>query len=360
MQNAILGGLRKMSSEFRTNLFMAIVTTREEFDKDPNIIGASDTPYGKKKNVGKKRFGLVEPFNMRMLGGDMGHKVFQKKEVREEVCILINEEETYETKKIGDKYYVRMKYGKWKEFKIIKEKYMLIDLEKLLGPEFKGKFLRLHSDIGTSLYTVEFKFTTMPKKMWAKLVAVYQQMQLNLYLYFNNHTWGLLIRGDLNFIKSTAKWEYIWNNYFTPYKVQFSQVLFDEAIQRIREHFWYMDNEPDMDKIPCPEHLFECIKSNGKPGCVVDLAGHCNNPIRSVDVNEASECFHCKQVIKPPMKAIMRNDKIYHKTDGNKPSKRFEECIQACKDAWEIESEDNFMIDDLIEDGDIDMEELMT
>ena len=66
--------------------------------------------------------------------------------------------------------------------------------------------------------------------------------------------------------------------------------------------------------------------------CFGDSSGykeHCPNPIQKVKINEPEICEHCKKIIKPPHTAIIRNDKLYHYTNGE--GNAFQECRNACK-----------------------------
>lgn len=304
--------------DFNPNLLMAVVDAyNNRFPNNPNTIGASELPYGLRKNVIKTRFNLEEPLNMRMLGGSLNHNVFQKKKVMENLVGIINEAMGYETIEINGNRYIHLANNNWKQFTVEKETYGSLEV-------LPNKYIRMHSDIKTSFYTIEIKFTSMPKKMWASELAVYHQMQLNTYLGYNRHDWGILLRGDLGFLKSAStKWSYIWNNYFVLYPVMFDRDLFKYTINKAKQYFNYLENENDISKIPCPEHIFSC------DGCI---AGEkCPNPIIKVDMDYVEECYHCKQAIRPGEKAIIRNNNTYHYTINGE---RQEDCIKACKRSY--------------------------
>lgn len=316
----------------RINLLPALVKGHEEdFRVDAQVIGASSIPYGMRKNVLEKRYEICLETNNGMLSGKIIHKGWQAKEVVKLITKEINEGLGLEETEVNGKRYIKLNNGNYIEFKTEIEKEWYIKVKP-------NRFLRMHADIWTSLYIVELKTTSMPKNMWGKTLAPYHEMQANLYTGFSHHSIGFLLRIDLGServerkhcgaLESKGKFGYVWKSYYLLYPYKFNEELFNYSLERVEQYFEYLDHEKDVGKIPCPEHLFEC------DGCKVKE--HCPNPIEKMKLKVFETCSHCGERIKPGMTALIRNNKTYHYTDGNR--NRFEECIQACKDMWERES----------------------
>jgi hypothetical protein len=290
---------------------------KEEFSKSPDQIGASAIGFGLRKNVIEKRLGLTLEDSMKMLAGKLTHRSFQKQAVMELMTKEINKQLGYTEINVNGQRFIQLEDNTYLPFMVEKEKYRLIEV-------IPGKFLRMHSDIYSTLYTIEIKTTSMPLKMWAEEIAAYQVNQLNTYLGFNRHEFGFLLRCDLKFyLSASTRWEYIWNNYFRLYPLDFNRELFNYTLNRVKEFFKYMDDEEDVANISCPEFIFECSD---------ECREHCPNPIDKVKVDNVEECSHCKGIIEPGTTALIRDDLIYHYTKDK--THRFNDCVKACKDAW--------------------------
>ncbi|HDI02728.1 MAG TPA: hypothetical protein ENF95_01180 [Candidatus Aenigmarchaeota archaeon] len=270
-----------------------------------------------RKNVLFRRYELEPKNKMRLLAGKMTHRSLQKKAVMERVCRDINKELGYETRRAYGHVFVRVESGNFVPFTVEKEKFMMIQV-------LPGKYIRMHSDISTTLYTIEIKTTTLPLKFWKETVAPYHIMQLNTYMGFSHHRFGFLWKVDLNFYKSESRrWSYIWNNYFRLYPVMFNQALFNYTLERARDYFKYTELE-NPGEIPCPEFPeFECNN---------ECREYCPNPIDKVKVDVTEVCEHCKKEIYPGTQMLIRNDQTYHYTDEK--GHPYEACVKACKDAW--------------------------
>ena len=90
-----------------------------------------------------------------------------------------------------------------------------------------------------------------------------------------------------------------------------------------------MDNEENINNIPCPEFVFEC------DGCIV--GNQCPNPIKKVKMDAFDTCDFCNDRIEIGTSALIRNNIMYHYTDGK--NNKYEKCIDACKESYEKEVE---------------------
>jgi len=289
------------------------------FIQSPYIIGNSSLPFGLRSNVIKGRENLKTEENMKMLSGSMSHRNFQKSKVMYEITKMINTSLGYTEIEVNGNRFIELENGNYIKFTVEKEVELFIEITP-------GRYLRMHIDMrGFPFYCIEMKFTTLPKKMWKEL-APYQIMQLNTYMGFSHTPFGYLLKGDLSFYKSASKrWSYVWNKYFMLYYHKFNQELFDYAIDKTKAYFHYIDNEIKVEKISCPEFLFECDD---------ECKEYCPNPIEKVPMDHNDTCFYCKGLIEMGTKAITRNGNIYHYT--NDKGHPFEACVKACREAWEI------------------------
>jgi hypothetical protein len=299
---------------FNPNLIPSIAKGyEEEFSKNPNIVGSSEIPMGLRATIIKKRNGLTLGPQMDLLSGKMTHRTLQKSKVMGLITKEINKTLGYMEIEANGKRFIELQNGNYMEFITEKEKFLLVEIES-------GKFLRMHLDIATSLYTIEIKTTAEPMKMWGDL-APYQLQQLNTYMRFNHNTFGFLLKCDLNFYKSKSKkWAYVWKHYFFLYPFNFNQELFEFTLNRLKNYFNYLDYEDNLYNIPCPEFLFECKN---------ECQEYCPNPIEKVKMDSNDTCHHCGKEIRAGTTGIMRNDRMYHYTDGHR--NQFKECVEACK-----------------------------
>ena len=323
---------------------------REDIPSVSNIIG-NEISMGMRKNVILKRRGLSMSFQNRTLAGKIYHHALEKRKVRNNITKIINKALGYTEVRRWLRRYILLENGNYIRFKVKKEKEMFIELPRDLLSEFPEDpseedptkyYFRMHQDIFATLYTIEIKTTNMPKSMWGD-IAAYNLMQLNTYLGFNHQEFGYLLKIDLGSTKederykshggflnsASKKYKYIWNKYFLLHKHNFDQKLFDYAIQRLKEYFRCIIEEVKEDDIPCPQFIFSCEDQ---------CSEFCSNPIKKVDMNDNDTCTHCGEVIEMGMKGIIRNNKIYHYTDGHR--NRFEPCIQSAKEAWEVEQDE--------------------
>lgn len=302
--------------EFNPYLIFSIKDGFEEdFKTDINTVGASDLPFGLRKLVIKKREGIQFQGNMKTLAGKMIHYCLQKPEVMEETGNRINEALGLNV----EGQFIKLRNGRYIRFELEAEKEQYIEFNP-------NQFLRLHSDESSEIYTIEIKTTTMPKKMWGDILP-YNLMQLNTYMGFNQNPLGFLWKIDLNFIKSTGKWEYVWNNYFGLYPIEFNEELFEFTINKGKEYFRCINENVPIQEIPCPEFPeFEC-----KDEC----NQYCPNQVEKVKIDHFDECIHCKERIDINTTALIRNGKMYHYTKDKQ--NRYYECVEACKKAWRVE-----------------------
>ena len=306
-------------ANFHANLMPAIAKGYDsDFLNTPNIIGSSEIPFGLRKNIINKRENLTLDFQMDLLSGKMTHHSLQKEEVMYYITKEINKQLGYNEIEIYGNRFIELDNGNYHQFKVQKEKEQFIEF-------YPKQYFRLHSDIHTTYYTIEIKTTTMPIKMW-KALAVYNLQQLNTYLGFAHHDYGFLLKNDQKVYTSKSTREsYVWNNFFMLYPHHFSQELFDYTINRVKEYFNHVNNNTPIEKIACPEFLFEC-----KDKC----REYCPNPIDKVKLDVNETCTHCKQEIRAGTTALLRNNQMYHYT--TEKGERYEECIKACKDAYEV------------------------
>lgn len=292
---------------------------QEEFIQSPNIIGSSSIPFGMRRNVIKKREGLSLDPLWKLLVGKIVHWGLQKEEVLKLITKQINKELGLEEREINGFRFIKNQKG-WERFKVIPEKAKYIEI-------LPNKYFRMHSDIHTTKYTIEIKTTSLPRKFWGPKLAPYHLMQLNTYMGFNHHKFGFLLRADLKaFTSQSTRFSYVWNNYFMLYPIQFNQELFDYTLNRIKQFFEY-SNEDNLEKIPCPEFpQFEC---KGK------CRKYCPNPIDKVKIDHTEVCSHCGKPIREGTMALIRNDRVYHYT--NEKGHEWEDCVEACKQAWRRE-----------------------
>lgn len=292
---------------------------KEHFLQSKNILGVSEAPFGKRSNVITKRENLELEGLMKMLSGKMTHRSIQKSKVMLLITKQINKALGYNEIEYNGKRYIKLENGTFIEFKTQKEKEQYIEI-------FPKQFLRLHSDIYTTFYTIEIKTTSMPMKLWGELAA-YNLQQLNTYLGFNHHSFGFLLKMDINFYKSqSTNWNYIWNNYFLLYPFLFDKSLFEYTINRVKDFFNYMNNNTPIEEIPCPEFIFECSG---------ECKNFCPNPIEKTKVDYNEVCEYCKQEIRAGETLITRNNKSYHYT--NEKGHAYEECVNACIRDWRCE-----------------------
>jgi len=317
------------------NLYPAFVKGHDSgISNIGNQIGVSSLPFGERKTIIFKRLALNLDFKNSLFGGSITHYGIQKEEVLQCMATLINEALGYTTKVINDKTYIQLDNGNYTLFHIESEKALLIEV-------IDGYFLRMHADIASTFYTIEIKTTNRPKSMWKDLAA-YQIFQLNTYMGFLGHLIGFLLKVDLGATKesneypshggylnsSSTRMDFIWNKYFLLYPHEFDQELFDYAIEKAKRLCGYLKDNIPIEKISCPEFVFSCN----------DLCKEtCPNPIEKVKMDDNDECVHCKGIIEMGTYGIIRNDKMYHYTDIK--GHPHEDCVQACKNQWEVRAE---------------------
>ena len=319
----------------KINLIPALIQGyKEDFNNNLNIIG-SEIAFGMRSNIIIKKHNLNLSFKNELLAGKILHRGFQKKEAIYEITKEINKQLGYNEKEINGFRFIKLKNNNYQLFEALseyqyKKKYPKNEYIEV----FPNKFFRMHPDIWTSLYCIELKTTSLPKKMW-KDIAPYYIMQLNSYLGFHNHKFGFLLRCDLGFTgldfsrtgffkSKSTKSGYLWNNYFLLYPHYFNEKLFQITLNRISMFFKYIKNHENLRDIPCPEFPeFEC---EGK------CKKYCPNPITKVKMEKNDICSHCGKTIFIGTTAFMRNNKLFHYTGRNR--ERIEDCIKACKEDY--------------------------
>ena len=323
-----------------------------DFKQGINFIG-SDIAFGLRSNIISKKEGLFLDFKNELLAGKILHRGFDKKDVIYHMTKDINEELGYEELESNGERFIKLDNENYLKFEALSEKKFI---KKYPEKEYieieKGKFFRMHPDLYSTLYCIDFKTTSIPKFMW-KEIAPYYIMQLNSYLGFNHQEFGFLLRCDVGFTgidssrtgffrSKSKKYPFIWNKYFTLYPHNFNPELFYFTLEKIRNFFYHMDNNTDLAKIPCCEFLFECKDKCRK---------FCPNPIEEVKMDVNGKCVHCNQEIRAGTKGLMRNNKMYHHTNEN--GERIEDCIKACKDAYEVieKKDDHQSIADMMIDN---------
>lgn len=314
-----------MIEELPVNLLLALNEGfKEVFLDNSHVIGASEIPFGYRKWVINKREGLTLDDSMTLLTGKITHGAWQKERVMLKLTKAINKELNIEEKVIQENRFVKLE-DKWVLFEVEKELYKLIKISE-------GRFIRLHTDIWSTLYSLEFKTTSMPIQMWSTL-APYHIMQLNTYLGFSKQKYGFLLKMDIGclkgecrhggFLQSKAQWKRLWNSYFRLYKVMFSQKLFDYTIKRANQFFTYLETDTNLKEIPCPLNVFECTDK---------CRNYCPNPLEKVKMEVSEKCFHCGRLIEQGTTALIRNGNIYHYTYDKQHV--HDKCVKACLDAW--------------------------
>lgn len=290
----------------------------ESFEVTVHEIGSSEIPMGLRSNVIFKRNGLRKETNMEMHSGKMTHRNFQKEKVMYYMTKSINKALGYEEKEINGKRYIKLANGNYIEFIVRKEREKKIEV-------YSGFFIRLHADIEAfPYYTIEMKFTVMPKKMWGDLLTVYQREQLNIYMIFNQNNFGFLLKGDLNFYKSKSnRWSYVWNKYFQLFYHEFNQKLARQSLRKVKKFFRCIIYKIPIEQISCPCFTFECGD---------ECKDYCPNPIVKVLMDHSERCCYCGEYIEVETTALMRNNRLYHNTK--------EECQQACIKDWRYDQDE--------------------
>lgn len=311
----------------RINLFPSLARAYDaKFRKDKHVVGASSLPYGMRKVVIKKAYGIHSKMNMRMLAGKIVEDVFQQEPALSYIVNDINEALGIELQEAGEDLYYPLENGNYGKFEVkvrdIMEKYVHF------GDDYH---LRLHPDIYTPLYIVEQKFTggdyrDFQSDEYLKRITHYE-IQLNTYLGFFHVPIGfVLVIHDYIFKTRSKSWDYIWKNYCRLISFKFNEKLFKLTIERAKEIFRCIETE-DFLTPTCPEFLWECKAK------YCDVRDDCPIKISKVRLEEFVSCEHCGERIKPGTLLLERGGRYWH--NRGKDDKFKVECNRACMKACE-------------------------
>lgn len=311
----------------------------EDFLKDKRIIGCSSVGMGSNKIVLEKCYGIDKPTTMTMLSGKWMHSLIQDKKVRIPLVNYINEQCGYTVRNIGDHPYILLDNGNYFQLENLDEyEYTKKYPEKIYTQIGKDRFLRQHPDIYVgNLYIIEIKYTGLHYKEFIKdeyLNRIFHyRIQLNLYMGLNGLKRGFLFIVNKGIFSTTSKnWDFVNNNYIHFIEVLFSQKLFDASLKITHNLFDRIEKE-EFNTLPCPNMLWECDPK------YCQVRADCKNPITKLPKGKLEDnqvCAFCGEIIEMGFPCLLRDKLYYHYRDKMMDGEIMGECVQNCKDAWEV------------------------